>query len=631
MPSAGHSHAPKQANSKLLIMGLVAMLLGIMFLIGRILIAPEDMELALAIERKRDQFLLWAGALLTGMGVLLILLQVTDDPNFAAGAEGELKERLANAGLMQRLLLGPRVLLAHRRARGFFNVGAQIVLATSLLILANYVLSRHELWRKDMTSDSIFSLSPETQGFVERINKDVRLIVVLPTGGSTGIKEIRTLVDQYRAANSHVTAVTVDPRSFEDDIARAKRFEELGIKGDLDSRMLMGVIVQSGELKDKEFKVEKTKRVPIGELWRGDPTQAARKGASPRQLFNGEPALTGAIIEVLDEKKPLLYFLTGHGERSIAGVDAKTGMSYLTQRLKERSYEIKLLKLFERDPMDIPPDCDVLVIAAPQNALDPREVQAIETYLGQGGKLILLDEARIARDVETGGTEWIKLGLEETLSKRYGIKTDHNWFVGAATRDKEGRPRTIFGLSTFLRIGNKHPISLPLLGSTRPLAFSGVHALQRVPALNAMQESLVQVDPQRVKYFRGYGNPLNLEDSASLQQPFELAMASERQDGPPGGKNPTVSRVVVFGDADWVSNQMLSVSRFANLELFLNSVNWCLKRERKITGEAKRPASYRLDMTKEQAERLKLLAIFGPTLLAFGLGVFTWAVRRGRG
>ena len=49
-----HSHAPEQGKSALGLMGLISLVLGVVFLIGRTLVAPENMDLATEIEQKRE-------------------------------------------------------------------------------------------------------------------------------------------------------------------------------------------------------------------------------------------------------------------------------------------------------------------------------------------------------------------------------------------------------------------------------------------------------------------------------------------------------------------------------------------------------------------------------------------------
>ncbi|MGE0706520.1 MAG: GldG family protein [Planctomycetota bacterium] len=616
--AAPRSHAPSQARGPLGIMGVISLVLGVSFLVGRVLVAPQSLEIATELEQKRDLFLFWAGGYLALQGLVLVVLQIARSPHFATGAEAELGD-LGQASLWRRIALLPRVLVAHRRAREGLNVSVQVLLAGALLVLANYVLARHELWRVDLTSSALYSLSQESRQLVAGLGQDLRVVVVLPTGQQGQIKEVETLLSEYRAANPRITRESLDPYAFRDPSERADALKRLGIPEEPNDRLL-GLIVQAGQREGGVFKVTKSKKIPIYDLWKeeSDPTNPR-----PRRdhVFMGEREVTSAFVEVLDEKRPVVYFLQGHGEPSIGAVEDTESLSYLVARMRDRSYQVKALSLLEREATDVPEDADALVIAGPKSPLNRREAQAVDAYLQRGGKLLLLDEARAEKDPETGSVDWIKLGIEEPLAERYGVRFDR-WLVAVRAIDPEGRVKFSVWLDRALALGHRHPITQPLLQSPRPPAFLTAHALERVPALNAMAEELVMTNRDAGRLVQGFSNPLDPGDGAQKPGPYTLAIASERKDG---GR---ASRVVVFGDVDWARNKQVQLRQYANLELFLNALNWCLQREHQLVGEVKRPTEYRLNVTNEERNRLSLIAFAGFPLLAAAMGFVAWAIKR---
>ncbi|MQK95185.1 hypothetical protein EI021_27775, partial [Escherichia coli] len=129
-------------------------------------------------------------------------------------------------------------------------------------------------------------------------------------------------------------------------------------------------------------------------------------GKKERVSFGSEKEFTGALIKVTKDKKPTVYFLQGHGERtydSFAGV----GLGMLKSGLERLNYQIKELKLLTEKT--VPKDCDVLVIAGAQRELFPQEKQAIKAYLDKGGRLLLMLEADPAPSFSDWLDEW---GLE---------------------------------------------------------------------------------------------------------------------------------------------------------------------------------------------------------------------------
>jgi ABC-type uncharacterized transport system involved in gliding motility auxiliary subunit len=86
------------------------------------------------------------------------------------------------------------------------------------------------------------------------------------------------------------------------------------------------------------------------------------------------------------------------------------------------------------------------------------------------------------------------------------------------------------------------------------------------------------------------------------------------------------ARLVVFGDADFASNQMLG--RYQNRDLFVNTVNWLLGDVEAISVRPNRSRASTLQMTASQRRGVQILALFAiPEVLAV-TGVFIWWTRR---
>ena len=85
-------------------------------------------------------------------------------------------------------------------------------------------------------------------------------------------------------------------------------------------------------------------------------------------------------------------------------------------------------------------------------------------------------------------------------------------------------------------------------------------------------------------------------------------------------------RLVVFGDADFASNEMIDA--YLNRDLFVNSVNWLLGDVEAIAVRPNRSRASRFQPTADEFQRIRLLSLFVlPEALAI-LGVFTWWSRR---
>ena len=89
---------------------------------------------------------------------------------------------------------------------------------------------------------------------------------------------------------------------------------------------------------------------------------------------------------------------------------------------------------------------------------------------------------------------------------------------------------------------------------------------------------------------------------------------------------PSFSRIVVFGDSDFVTNGYLGIP--GNRDLFLNSVNWLAQQENLISIRPKDPEDRRVSLTSDQAKLIFWLSILIIPGLILAGGVQTWWRRR---
>jgi len=86
------------------------------------------------------------------------------------------------------------------------------------------------------------------------------------------------------------------------------------------------------------------------------------------------------------------------------------------------------------------------------------------------------------------------------------------------------------------------------------------------------------------------------------------------------------TRLVVFGDSDFVTNGYLGIP--GNRDLFLNSVNWLAQQENLISIRPKDPEDRRVTLSAGAASKIFWLAIVVIPGLILAGGVQTWWRRR---
>lgn len=624
--SQAQSHAPTGKLSPLFLLSIISLFLGVILLVGRVVSQGDVPDLETESEQRRNLFLLVVGGYMTIQGLLLLLIHTARNPNLTAGMEGPLVERLEQAGLGQRLLLLPAVLVSHRRGRVVLNIGLMVLLATSLLLLVNYVFNRHDLWRIDLTRSSIYTLSEESAAVARGLEKEIRIVALMPRAadGAQHLKQVESLIQQYTAASEKISSEQFDPRVLKREQLQ-ERLVKLEITGiaDLDRG---GIVVQAGRQTPEGWKKTKSKWIPQQRLWRQDLSKGYRKAS---RIFAGEQKITSAILEVLEEKRPKIYFLTGHEEPSI-GDFKQRGLAHLVQRLRERNYDIATLNLLEVKRPGVPADADLLVVAGPKSDLTEEEVAAIKTYLMRGGDAMFMLEPIWTPRADKSAA-WRPSALGAMLSETFGVGV-MNRVIGRITARGKGNVSFWTRELVLTEFERRHDLTKPLADGKRRVWFATARPVQRMATLNVQSKEILHTSRLWGRGCRAMGQPEKTlaSEQDQLPGPFAVGVAVnylEVKPGKLGEVDRKRTRFLLFGDVDWISNYGIVRRAYANQELFLNGLNWCLEREARAVGATRKPPSYRLEMSDQQLGRFKAAAIFGLPALAVILGLFAWVVR----
>jgi hypothetical protein len=290
----------------------------------------------------------------------------------------------------------------------------------------------------------------------------------------------------------------------------------------------------------------------------------------------------------------------------------------------------------------IPEDASVVVIAGPKQDLFPNEVELLKGYLGKGGKLMVLLDPKESADAKP-------LTNLLALLKEWGVEAGDQVIVNmpADYTVKEGETIDLAQLGalpntdgTFVLAGkyNQHPLTGPLGRVTvvfrmaRPVSAMPEGANNRFPQ-NLLETTATSWGESDLKTLFN-GQVSRDPGKGDKEGPLSLgvAVSAPVQDAatPPAG-NPDEApkketRIVVFGDSDFASNQLLGGWR--NADLFLNAISWLAQQEDLIAIRARDPEDRRITMTAQQYNWVRLATIFlipGLILLA---GVRVWWVRR---
>ena len=81
-----------------------------------------------------------------------------------------------------------------------------------------------------------------------------------------------------------------------------------------------------------------------------------------------------------------MYFVQGHGERDTASSE-RDGYNSIAAALGRENYTVEKLVLAQAGA--VPDDASVVIVAGPKTDFFPPEIEALKTYLGKAGKLLL--------------------------------------------------------------------------------------------------------------------------------------------------------------------------------------------------------------------------------------------------
>lgn len=284
------------------------------------------------------------------------------------------------------------------RSKTAFKHGAYAVAITAVVIAVAIVinllvglLSGRVNLNVDLSLDGANSLSGENLDFLKHLDKDVTVTVCADrdsyvdgrylnyytaqsyysaTASTTEYYEQTVkLLDQYAVASSHIKINFVDPLAPEFSAVQSK-YADAGLKyGDL--------IVEATHTIDGE-EVERNSILTFDDVYYlADPSGYAQYGYDYYYVQGNylESALTSAIYKVTtaDTKKATL--MSTH-------CDPAT-VEYLTGILKLNNFDIAVVADQVVTGLD---EGDLLIIAAPTEDFLPQELEAIDTWLYNGGQ-----------------------------------------------------------------------------------------------------------------------------------------------------------------------------------------------------------------------------------------------------
>ena len=276
--------------------------------------------------------------------------------------------------------------------------------------------------------------------------------------------------------------------------------------------------------------------------------------------FNEEKMLS-AMIKATRREEKTVYFLTGHGERDISS-ESGSGVSELKKALGRSSFNVKTWNFVQEG--ELPQDISALVVAGPEHPFLEKELEWLENYLKQGGRLV------VAIDPDK------KHNLKDFL-KKFDIDYRSHYIMDQVA--------ALVGQGKFSPIGVYFDKEHAVTKSFQQGAFSIFHIASDLRSINNdsffLVTELVKTNP----------NTLSISDITQKKAEGEkgshtLALIVEKAE-PVKEKEDSIDQklkekdekkqkkssmvLAVFGDSDFLSNDLIN-SRGMNRDLIMNTI-----------------------------------------------------------
>ena len=525
------------------------------------------------------------------------------------------------------------------RLYGFISLGFGVFLG--IVIIANAVSFTNNA-RMDLTATNQYSLSERTKQLLDNLDHDIEIIAFYKEEVSLGPQGNPEAA--YQLLNREAKVVETF-REFE--AARPTRVETFLVDPDVNPQRVNQYFGTTPIAFVNESIVVKLKD--------GDELNVIQpRDAGYSHL---EQDLVTSILVVTGQEQKAIYFLSGHGERSVNNTGAD-GYGETRNGLEQDNYRVETLRWASNEQeVSVPDDAAMLVIARPTNELPDAHAQALHLYMQgknpdgsdrqQAGRLIFLGEP------DTPDTFRQLLAIWGVI-----LRNGYIYDEAASLPDSpENLQFTVFDdtnmpaqLAFFINQQISDPRSYQelwkaLLGITAPkgrslgqVTMPGTTALdirhdgnpqrQLVPLAISSEASYLIDDVDRQEVRKGD------VENADPQGPFPLmvfhrspgALSTDGSTAPAALAENQIAQMFVIGDSDFLANSFYE--RGGGADLFLNSVNYLVGDHSLVSLRPKALTVREFNVDRNQENFVKFTSwLLLPALMGL-MAAMVWWVRR---
>lgn len=436
-----------------------------------------------------------------------------------------------------------------------FEINAWVSILMFLGILVVVMLiskNHHKQW--DLTANRRFSLSPQSVKLVKELKAPVEVRAYFSMEGESTRDKMSDLLTLYANVSPKFKLELIDT---DRSPGRAK--------GD-DIKMYGTVVMVSGKSTEKVTTLDEEK-------------------------------ITNALVKLTESRTLPIYFVKGHGEKSIDDFSDQ-GIGRIKDELTKQAFEGRTLFLPQQK--EIPADAAAVVIPGPRMDFAAQETEQLKKYVAKGGRCVFL--------VDPGA----KLANLSRLLGEYGFSLPPLALIDQVSRALLGDAFSIMvkdysqhPIMKDFELQTVFPLSRPIEKGKAPQGATVEELVMSLPTSLAIAESLISA------------KEINVQNAK--RGPFTLAMAGsypvkdeKKKEEPPAPGEPEAKKkegkIAVFGTSTFIDDRYLAA--YGNKDLFLNTLSWMAERENLISIRPRESKSAPLMLSQAQGRMAMLYCLF---------------------
>lgn len=467
------------------------------------------------------------------------------------------------------------------------------ILVIVIAVILNMIVAQLDLgW--DVSPNKQYSLGKTTTDYLDTLDQEGVTVDFYLLAKMDDIKDDTDSLSLYRALKEYdehdcINLIDIDPNS-DDEI-----MEEINSDNALTLSTGDMVLIYN----------DVKKRIPGNTMYT---TSSDDDGNVVSQTFNGENILTGAIKSVVDGFTPTVYFLTGHGEKTLAD-----NYTQFQKNLENYNYQAESLLLSEVDA--VPDDAAMIIVAAPTSDISDDDKEKIDAYLDEGGNLSLM------MTPNAGQFNYTNLDL---IMEDFCVIMDYDRVTETdATMHVSGDDSTI--QCNLVEVDSDSEAAdltsalvdeglIPYMSESRSFYYiSSSNNYSRMTTASLLTTNTTAV-----------GEPYGGEYDTTKITESELILAGYSQDN-----SRNAAKLSFFGNADFIDDTHVEDSRYlVSVYLYLSSVSWMYDTDIDMGIDSKSTVYDEIAITDEGTVSNIMILFAALPIAIIIIGTVVWIKRR---